>query len=209
MSPEDGQTFEEIFARYFNYVRSGCARRLSDPDLVEEAAQRVWVEFWESYDASIGEPPPYLAVLITSKSVDVWRERRFEVLLSTLQTNDDEDEADDPIERLCRIFMPSVEEAILRQEEELYFAEMIEAVRHFILKQPEETIEAIEALLQEGRRVSGSRGGRVGEGSPENLSVAHRCRLTKFRRRLREAFSYWKDDWGVTCDLRSLHLIER
>jgi len=203
--PEIGPTFEETFERYYGYVRSGCARHLSDLDLVEEAAQRVWVEFWQSYDPSIGTARPYLASLITTKSVDVWRETRREVVISDLEAEGTQNDEEEILERLTALFFPSAEEELLHSEEDCRFLEMVEAVRLYILQQPQETIEAIDALLQEGRRVSGSPGGHVGEDSPPNLSEAYRSRLKRFREKLRSAFTYWRDDWGATCNLRSLH----
>lgn len=194
---------------FSTYVRVGCSYHLSDPDLVAEAAQRVWVDFWQQYDPERAKPKSFLAVLITARSVDVWRENSAEIPFSRMDFNSDlveETGPEDILEILCPDTIPSAEEEFLGQEDEIRFLKMAEEVLSFISSEGPRTREAVESLLVEGRRLS-SGGGHIGQGAPPGLSGADRAALTRLRRKLRKAFRYWKDSWETKCDIRSISAI--
>lgn len=202
-------TLGSAMEEFSTYVRVGCSYHLSDPDLIAEAAQRVWVDFWQKYDPSRAKPKSFLSVLITARSVDVWRENSAEIPFSRIDFQSvpgEESEAEDIMEVLFSDAVPSAEEEFLGREDEIRFLKMADEVLSFISSESPRTRESVENLLIEGRRLS-SGGGHIGQGAPAGLSGADRAALTRLRRKLRKAFRYWKDSWEAKCDIRSITAI--
>lgn len=198
---------KSVMEEFSTYVRVGCSYHLTDPDLVEEAAQRVWVAFWEKYDPERAQPKSFLSVLITARSVDVWRENRGEIPFSRMDFDLDPTEETGPediLEFLSSEATPSAEQEFLERDDEIRFLRMTEEILSFISSEGPRTREAVDNLLVEGRRLSSSGGGRIGQGAPPGLSGADRAALTRLRRKLRKIFRYWKDSWEVNCDIRSI-----
>lgn len=213
MSEDD---FVIVHERYSDYVFVGCLLRLGDKSWAQDAAQEVWIAFWESYDERIGPPRPFLTTLITAKSSDVWRQhfRKPSIPASAIDNKPTTpsslvegygDEGTSLFDRLASRppYHPTEmdPEAWLAHQD---FLQQVQAVMDFIGELGDVPTNAVTALLAAGRRVGSIGGGTTGIEAPCVLSSAQRSALRHLRRKLKGRFSYWHDPWGVCCDVSTL-----
>lgn len=197
--------FVTIYLRFFSYVLAGCLERLGDQYRAQDAAQEVWIAFWDSYDPLVGPPQPFLSTLVSIKSADLWREEfhRSTVPASRLENPDDEE--GDLFEILLSelSYHPQEFDPEFRLSY-LEFLDQVEKVLEFIQEQGEIPVNAVNTLLVAGRRLPSIGGGTTGEEAPQVLSLAQSSALRHLRRKLKERFTYWHDPWGATCDICSI-----
>jgi DNA-directed RNA polymerase specialized sigma24 family protein len=205
--------FSEVYERYAAYVVAGCFMRLGDEHHAKDAAQEVWIAFWENFDPQIGQPRPFLTTLITAKSSDIWR-RYYRQGQTTTESQMDANHPRPGMETtLFEIMVSRLSNHAHQREpeaamEHAEFLKQAQDVLSFIQERGQVSTDAVHTLLDAGRRLSSIGGGEVGEEGPLPMSSAQRSALRHLRLKLRKAFSYWSDPWGATCDVSTIRRIE-
>ena len=203
--------FSEIYERYAGYVVAGCFMRLGDEQRAQDAAQEVWIAFWKNYDPRIGQPRPFLIMLITAKSSDIWRQHYRKPQITESQMED----CHGTEEHLTSLFEITVSKrsnhAHQREPEaRMEYAEFLkeaQEVLDFVQQRGQVSTDAVYTLLEGGRRLGSIGGGLIGDDGPPPMSSAQRSALRHLRVKLRKEFTYWTDPWGATCNVSSIERI--
>ena len=88
------------------------------------------------------------------------------------------------------------------------FLKEAQDVLDFVHQRGRVSTDAVYTLLAGGRRLGSSGGGLIGDDGPPPMSSAQRSALRHLRLRLKKTFTYWRDEWGATCSVRSIQRIE-
>jgi DNA-directed RNA polymerase specialized sigma24 family protein len=206
--------FSEVYERYAAYVVAGCLMRLGDEHRAKDAAQEVWIAFWKDYDPQVGQPRPFLTTLITIKSSDIWRQDYRKPTVTESQMNVYQLKVSGvPEDSLFETIVSERSNHAHEREPEAVmeyadFLKETQEVLNFVRDRGRVSTDAVYTLLDAGRRLSSIGGGEVGDEGPAPMSSAQRSALRHLRIKLRQAFSYWADPWGATCDVSTIRRIE-